>query len=1715
MSFRGDNQRRYGHVPPVQYPVSGQPQDHTGYPERRPSFNNGDDSSFFEHTGHGGHGQQPYPPGGAPPRGEDELFLTSPTDQTAPRPAYGGAPSPSALSGYQHQYQAPAPPTPSHSTYNPQHFARSQSTSLPYHPQPAQRYSGASTSSIPNTPASPTSYTPAAYNPAAYASANSAVPQRQPTYHGYGNYSQGYASPAMSQASAFNQQSPVATYNQGFPQPMQAPLPSPGVSSNASSTSQTPSYDPSYGQSYNNHGYGTYASNGAQAAAAPQSYSQAPYPLQSQIPVGPQYSADHSSFSNRAYRSNSHTSPLSSPQPQSPGLQRHPTNAPLPSRPIDQVPEEPTWDPEEEHMNDQARLQAGIMHDIEAELDRPSSRHRPAPVNGAQFSDEDLQTLRRYTGTTVGESSAASNVSRFPSNASTYNNPSQYDYDDDDDDPEGTAGVIAMQQAEMDDRRFSSNAAPFSYSEPVPVRTLAPPAEEQTKEGQSSDTDYGATDLGFFSGGYPGSMAYGGAAADSRQETPPARPLPQPMQDDRSYDENTPAFKAEVDYGGTGGLQAPTGHRLSFDEGSERVSLHSRQSGSESPYKEDYPDIFYHPGFNRPLPPVPGRTGSDSSAMLSVQQARQYGHTPSLSVDSRHSYNAENPESYYSPGGQTLHPERSISMSSHSNTPQVHPPARSRTDAAEERRKLAKQHQLAAQSGHEGSESATPSSMTYDMITLPSGRRRKFVPSKLSANDYRRCAEPWALSGIAAWVREMADGEPDLKLKTIEEALVNLFTDKVPTLNVADAEVLSTKVVELMLNANILVPEEEWVKFGPGSITGVFWQLTGHGCYAPKLHETETPGRCYSHHCMRTLKKANLDELMLEEVKSEDWASFYKMTKESIEGKPKKEIERQNVLHEIVTGEEEYMTQLEVLRVLYHDQIRNAPSPIIAPNRVDNFLTVVFGKVDSVQGVNREYLLAQLKYRQQEQGPWITGFSDLFREWIRRAKDVYIDYASQYPHASYLVRKEASRNIIFAEFLERVRGHSRSGRLDWTHFLKTPITRLQRYTFILQSVEKLMLVDSEEKTNLAKAILEIHNVTMECDAKVAEMQKKVEMMELNAMLVLRPGFHSVLNLHHLGRELLMQGELQRMGSKGVRWVDTHALLFDHYFILAKPVPARDGKGGKKFDVSKEPIPMPLLFLDSMDDDPISKQKGIATPLARGAVSASDTRLNRIATNGVDRPSLEHAATSSSIGSVGGSRLTPVSSNDSRDKILYPFRIKHLGHETYTLYATSAEKRADWAQKIVEAKTRHAKACFQQNAEPFRLRVLADIAFAYDSVNAIGKHAGVPVRGTPLDRAIRELEAVYGPTRGPAPVSRAQVNCATSFTAFGKSIIAVGTDYGVYISDASDPRGWIRTVQANRVTQITVLEEFSVCVIIADRSLTSYPLDVVAPVSNFPAPINDSPRRAPQRLGKDVNFFATAKMKDRMLLFYKRKEGMHNTFKVLEPVYQKASEKKSRIFGVRKGINGATESFRDYDEFYLPTECFSLNIFQTYIAVSTAKGFELLTLDKKQPMSIPDLKVPAIANIATRVRDQRPLGMFRLNDQEFLLAYEDCAVYVDKHGDVSRTLIMEYSGKQKKARAATMYGQYLILFNEDYVEVRNAENGRLRQIIAGRDVKCLDYGVRGPTGGMAMSGTSWAAGQTGQPGEEWKGTVKISMSHPEISGIQIVLELLLNDGHMES
>ena len=204
--------------------------------------------------------------------------------------------------------------------------------------------------------------------------------------------------------------------------------------------------------------------------------------------------------------------------------------------------------------------------------------------------------------------------------------------------------------------------------------------------------------------------------------------------------------------------------------------------------------------------------------------------------------------------------------------------------------------------------------------------------------------------------------------------------------------------------------------------------------------------------------------------------------------------------------------------------------------------------------------------------------------------------------------------------------------------------------------------------------------------------------------------------------------------------------------------------------------------------------------------------------------------------------------------------------------------------------------------------------------------------------------------------------------------------------------------------------------------------------------------------------------------------------------------------------GRTEFFREYDEFYIPTECSDINLFHSSLAVSTARGFEVLTLDKKQPWSVPELKAPHVQNIATHIKDQKALSMLRLSDQEFLLVYAQCAVYVNKHGDVSRSVVMNFVGN---AQNAALYGPYLVLFDNDFVEIRNAQNGRLKQIIAGREVKCLDDGTN-----WSANGPPQTNGIVNGPTAQAARTLKLVMQHPEQDKTQIVVELLLNENMKE-
>jgi hypothetical protein len=749
----------------------------------------------------------------------------------------------------------------------------------------------------------------------------------------------------------------------------------------------------------------------------------------------------------------------------------------------------------------------------------------------------------------------------------------------DESDVEAAAGLAALRMAEEQDemdeaRRRSGGAGLFSTyssisSPPLPSSSIQPAGE------RTSDSDYVPVDVGLYGGNFEPHFTYGGApnqltagvdngshtvsSSGSQRRSEPAGDDYDPIHPFPSFSSN-----ARVDTFGTGGLEEPTSRRRSYDEGDE-ITL-----TDQLPVAGEPPDMFYHPGMstNRPLPPPPATSTGHTTRHQSTSSTGSYEYW--RNAQSRASYPTD-PSSVQmiSPTG-TLVP-RSTSLLQHSHTPQAIPLPRSKTDAEQGHRARQSQNRNTYYGGAIDTDGITLNEdvVAIDLPTLPAGKR--FNPAKLSSNDFKKCAEPWALSSVILWLKNMTEGEADLKEGPIHEGLVALFTHKVPTMNFADAETLANRVVTDMYSAGTLVHEEEWLKFSSETMTGVIFQLTGAGCYTPMLHTYTTPGRCYSHHCQRTLKKIDLLSPS-GAPQSADWATFYKIKKEDIEGVDKKEIERQNILHEIVEGEDNYMERLNVLRKLYRDRLASANPPVIPPKKLDQFLKDVFGKVDGVRKANEDHLLPQMKYRQQEQGPFLVGFSDIFREWIRKAKQAYIEYSSSFPFASFLVRQEADRNMLFRSFLDEARANKLSNKLSWDTYLKAPITRLQHYGLLIDTVLKKSSLDNEEKRNLIIAKEEIKLVTLECDNRVAEMSRKVDLSDLEAKLILRPGMQRVeLNLGHLGRELIYKGDLMRMGGNRFTWLETHALLFDHYLVLAKTVAFREADGitkSEKYDVSR-------------------------------------------------------------------------------------------------------------------------------------------------------------------------------------------------------------------------------------------------------------------------------------------------------------------------------------------------------------------------------------------------------------------------------------------------------------------------------------------------------------------------------------------------------------------
>ena len=133
--------------------------------------------------------------------------------------------------------------------------------------------------------------------------------------------------------------------------------------------------------------------------------------------------------------------------------------------------------------------------------------------------------------------------------------------------------------------------------------------------------------------------------------------------------------------------------------------------------------------------------------------------------------------------------------------------------------------------------------------------------------------------------------------------------------------------------------------------------------------------------------------------------------------------------------------------------------------------------------------------------------------------------------------------------------------------------------------------------------------------------------------------------------------------------------------------------------------MDLLVLESTNDDPVVKSSvkgiGAVTTVTTRAQTPAEARLGRTGSkeSNFGPGTLTQSNSNASVATVNttASGKTMVSNTvlegPKDEKIMYPFRVKHLGQDVYTLYAPTAMNRQDWCDKILEAKTKHADARF--------------------------------------------------------------------------------------------------------------------------------------------------------------------------------------------------------------------------------------------------------------------------------------------------------------------------------------------------------------------------------------------------------------------------------------
>ncbi len=276
---------------------------------------------------------------------------------------------------------------------------------------------------------------------------------------------------------------------------------------------------------------------------------------------------------------------------------------------------------------------------------------------------------------------------------------------------------------------------------------------------------------------------------------------------------------------------------------------------------------------------------------------------------------------------------------------------------------------------------------------------------------------------------------------------------------------------------------------------------------------------------------------------------------------------------------------------------------------------------------------------------------------------------------------------------------------------------------------------------------------------------------------------------------------------------------------------------------------------------------------------------------------------------------------------------------------------------------------------------------------------------------------------------------------GRKLI-YGTDNGIYISDrrSKDNASPKRVIDVPSVTQVDVLEEYQLLLVLSNRSLLSYQLGALDP--NEPI----SSKRA-KKIQSHCNFFKTGICLGRHLVCCVKSSALSTTIKVYEPNDAMSRTKKQK--GLSKMFNAGQDELKPFKEFYIPTESSSVHFLKSKLCVACARGFEVVSLETLETQSLLDQADTSLDFVA-RKEGVKPIHIERLNG-EFLLNYSEFSFFVNRNGWRARPeWRLDWEGTPQ---AFALSYPWILAFEPNFIELRHIENLAVH-IVPHRNIRML-------------------------------------------------------------